>query len=216
MMIGTLTLGSASALLAQDAAGLMASPSTPAGCLDSGEGFLRARLSGSLQTELDWRAGMTCTGDLRPGDGGLRLRFSHPAPQGGAGEESLVIVFGMALPPAQQTRDLPVNVTVIREGRGEFYSTQGENKCLLDELRLTPLDPAGATLQVLGRGFCTQPARAVRGEGAVLISRFDFAGRLDLPPEARTPAPAEDPIVRSPPGCDDTARGPCPRIVQRR
>jgi hypothetical protein len=33
---------------------------------------------------------------------------------------------------------------------------------------------------VTARGFCTEPARAVRGKGAVLLSRFDYSGRVDF------------------------------------
>jgi hypothetical protein len=29
------------------------------------------------------------------------------------------------------------------------------------------------------RGFCTQPAHAVRGNGDLLVTRFDFAGRVN-------------------------------------
>jgi hypothetical protein len=79
-----------------------------------------------------------------------------------------------------------VNVTLIREGTGEFYGTQGDGKCTVDELRQDPI--AGVPLKsrayrVTGRGFCTQPARAVRGTGSVLMTRFDFAGRIDIPSE---------------------------------
>jgi hypothetical protein len=34
--------------------------------------------------------------------------------------------------------------------------------------------------RIVARGYCTEPARAVRGQGAVLLSRFDFAGRVDF------------------------------------
>jgi len=179
-MIGTLTLSCASAVLAQDAGPGLAPPppAAAAGCLEHGKGLLQARLTGSVQADLSWRgSGLQCTGHLRP-DGGMRLRFSHQTPQTG----TLVLVFGMTGIQGTQARELPVNITVIREGRGEFYSTQGDDKCLVDELTLTPLAD-GTSQQVAARGFCTQPARAVMGEGAVLISRFDFLGRLDLEPE---------------------------------
>jgi hypothetical protein len=160
-------------------------PTEPAArCLPSGDGYVRARLSGSIEAELDWdNEGTECTGAIRP-DGGLRLRFSRFDPHA---ESKIVLVFGVAnLKEGQSARSLPVNVTVIREGAGEFYSTQGDDKCMLDEVRQAPLvgPPFRArTYRVVARGFCTEPARAVQGKGAILMSRFDFAGSVDFESE---------------------------------
>jgi hypothetical protein len=47
--------------------------------------------------------------------------------------------------------------------------------------------------RVSARGFCTAPARALDGDGAVLLTRFDFAGlvtyREDEAPAAAGLAP---------------------------
>lgn len=150
-------------------------------CLASGDGYVRARLSGVINAELDWsNEGTECTGAIRP-DGGLRLRFSRLDSQSAS---KIVLVFGIAnLKEGQSTRSLPVNVTVIREGAGEFYSTQGDDKCMLDEVTQSALvGPPfrSRTYRVVARGFCTEPARAVQGKGAVLLSRFDFAGSVDF------------------------------------
>jgi hypothetical protein len=155
------------------------------GCLPSGDGYLRARLSGALRTELTWTNEETaCTGAVRPAGSGIRMRFSRTL----AGQDgTLVLVFGITgLEEGKAARNVPVNVTVIRDGRGEFYSTQGDDKCMLDEVRQYPL--AGIprrtrSYRVVARGFCTGPARAVRGAGAVLLSRFDYAGRVDFDTE---------------------------------
>lgn len=156
-------------------------PATPV-CLPGGGGFLNARLSGAVQAELVWgNEGMECTGAVRP-DGGIRIRFSH---NDGAGR--LVLLFGVAgLREGQSAKALPVNVTVIREGLGEFYSTQGDNKCTLDEVRQEPLvgiPRRSRSYRITARGFCTHPARAVRGEGVILLSRFDYVGRVDFDSE---------------------------------
>jgi hypothetical protein len=153
-------------------------------CLPSGDGYVRARLSGSIETELDWtNEGTECTGAVRP-DGGLRLRFSRFDPQA---ESKIVLVFGVAnLKEGQSANVLPVNVTIIREGAGEFYSTQGDDKCMLDEVHQAPVvgpPHRTRTYRVVARGFCTEPARAVQGKGAILISRFDFAGSVDFESE---------------------------------
>ena len=122
---------------------------------------------------------------MRPTDGGIRMRFTH-ASTDDAGDKPgrLVLVFGIAkLLEGKSARNVPVNVTLIREGTGEFYGTQGDDKCMLDEVRQTPLvgiPNRERSYRVVVRGFCTEPARSVRGDGAVFISRFDYAGRVDF------------------------------------
>jgi hypothetical protein len=167
-------------------------PAQPASCLPSGDGYLRARLAGAIKSELVWgNDGTECTGAVRPSDGGIRMRFSRPEsePAGAAAAQPgrLVLVFGIAgLREGQSARALPVNLTVIREGHGQFFSTQGDDKCTLDEVTQQPIvgiPHRSRSYKVVARGFCTEPARAVRGNGAVLLSRFDFAGRIDFDSE---------------------------------
>ena len=157
-------------------------------CLPDGSGYLRARLRGSIDADLDWGyAALECTGAVRPTDGGIRLKFTGSIRQKDGATRTLVLVFGIAgLKEGRDAKVMPVNVTAIREGTGEFYGTQGDDKCTLDEVKQTPL--AGIplrerTYRVTARGFCTEPARAIKGAGAVLISRFDFAGRVDFAAE---------------------------------
>lgn len=156
----------------------------PAVCLPDGRGYLRARLSGVVKAELDWgNENMECTGAVRP-DGGIRVRFSRNDEVDGG---PLVLLFGIAgLREGKAAKALPVNVTVIREGKGEFYSTQGDNKCTLDEVKQEPLvgiPHRSRSYRITARGFCTNPARAVRGDGVILLSRFDYVGRVDFDSE---------------------------------
>jgi hypothetical protein len=172
-------------------AGAAAAPA-PAKCLPAGNGYLRARLSGALSTELNWgNDGMECTGAVRPTDGGIRMRFSRPD-----GVGRLVLVFGIAgLQEGKSARNLPVNVTLIREGAAEFFSTQGDDKCTLDHVTqdaIVGVPHKSRSYRVTARGFCTEPARAVRGKGAVLLSRFDYSGRVDFETED---AQTEDDIL---------------------
>jgi hypothetical protein len=155
-------------------------PPAAAKCLPAGNGFLRARLSGALSTELNWgNEGTECTGAVRPTDGGIRMRFSRPDGQG-----KLVLVFGIAqLREGRSASNVPVNVTLIREGAGQFFSTQGDDKCTLDAVSqdaIVGIPHRSRSYRVTARGFCTKPARAVRGTGAVLLSRFDYSGRVDF------------------------------------
>lgn len=158
----------------------------PSGCLPNGDGYLRARLAGAVRAELDWgNDGLECTGAVRPTDGGIRLRFSRGS-SAKADTDRLVLVFGAKLSEGKSARMLPVNLTIMREGAGEFFSTQGDDKCTLEEVTQQPIvgvPRRSRVYRVVVRGFCTEPARAVRGQGAVLASRFDFAGRVDYEEE---------------------------------
>jgi hypothetical protein len=180
VIVCTLPLGAAGGVAAAGGAG----PETAeAACLPSGDGYVKARIAGALDAELNWRnADVECTGAVRP-DGGVRMRFSGLDAAG----SRLVLVLGVAaLREGRNARLLPVNVTLMREGKGEFFSTQGEDKCMLDEVRQEPLvgiPHRSRSYRVVVRGACTEPARAVRGHGAVLLSRFDAAGRIDFETE---------------------------------
>jgi hypothetical protein len=163
-------------------------------CLPDGKGYLKARLAGSIKAELNWGNETTsCTGAVRPTDGGIRMRFTAMLNESG---EKLVLVFGIAtLREGQSANNVPVNVTVIREGTGEFFGTQGDDKCMLDTVKQKPIvgiPHRSRSYIVIARGFCTEPARAIRGKGSVLISRFDYAGRVDFDSEDKT---AEEPQV---------------------
>ena len=173
-------------------------PATPSSsnttppCLPDGSGYFRARLSGNLDTELDWgNQDMQCTGAVRPTDQGIRMQFIGRSSTG----ESLTIVIGIAgLREGVAAKGIPVNLTLIREGSGEFYGTQGDDKCTLDQVTQHPLVgiPRRVRLyRVVVRGFCTEPARSVRGQGSILVSRFDYAGRVDFGDET-SDEPSED------------------------
>lgn len=150
-------------------------------CLPSHDGYLRVRLRGDRDLDVDLHdADLECEGGERPGQGGLRLAFAGPVTSAG---HRLRFVFGVAAPPGiASSREVPTNVTVIFEGENGLYSTRGDDKCTIDELTQAPLiardaahSPAGA-LRVSGRGFCASPATAIHGHETLLLSRFDFAG----------------------------------------
>jgi hypothetical protein len=164
-----------------------------AGCLPTGDGFLRARLDGALDLKLDWKNdGTQCEGMPRPDNNGVRVTFSREID---AGQRRLVIVFGIAgLSESSSGHGLPANVTIIEEGLARIYSTQGDDKCTLDDVKqqlITPWRKESRTYRVSGRGFCIQPARAVGGDATVLMSTFDFVGQViytgtDTSPQATT------------------------------
>jgi hypothetical protein len=151
-------------------------PAQQALCVPADEGQLQARLQGAIDAEIDWGAGVQqCRGGLRPGGDGIRLIYKGSIP----GEGTVLVVIGAGpLAAGQSTRNVPVNLTIVREGTGRFFATQGDDKCALDEVRQEPAgDPK--VYRLTGRGYCTQPARAIGGEGAVLVSRFDVQAIVD-------------------------------------
>jgi hypothetical protein len=152
-------------------------PAAAVSCLPSHDGYLRLRMRGASNMDIDWHDGqMQCEGGSRPGQKGLRVTFLGP---GRRGEHNLRFVFGIAAAPGvRSAHNVPTNVTVIFEGQRKLYSTAGDGKCTIDEYSEERLaETADAHLRRLSaRGFCTAPATAVAGQSGLLLSRFDFAG----------------------------------------
>jgi hypothetical protein len=153
-------------------------------CLPGHDGFLTMRLRGSMEEEVSWaEPALECTGMSRPDGKGLRVRFAGPR----AGGELAVVFAAPELGIGSNARSVPVNVTLL-DGAGErIYGTQGDSRCEFDEVEQQPL--AGEALparsyRISARGFCVAPARAVDGEGSVLLTRFDFAGLVTFSEDA--------------------------------
>ncbi len=160
-------------------------PTATAGCLPSHDGFLRLRMRGAADADIDWHDGeLHCEGGPRPEGRGRRVAFAGTARTAGtAGSgHQMRIVFGIGAAHSGE-RNLPVNITVIFEGERRLYSTYGDDKCTIDSLREEPWrgDGAARWRRITARGFCVEPARpvaAARVGAALLISRFDFAGKI--------------------------------------
>ncbi len=161
-----------------------AAAAEPAGsCLPGERGYLRVRVRGAIDTDIDWRgAQLQCEGGARPEGRGLRLSFGGPPDAQG---RRLRLVFGIAASPGSgASRERPTNVTIIVEGRNQLYATQGDDKCTvesLDQQPLTDAEPSGTSAsyhvyRIAARGYCIEPASTLRGESHVYINRFDFAG----------------------------------------
>ena len=149
-------------------------------CAPAPEGSLRARLQGAIEAEIDWAPPQVvpCLGGTRPQGDGVRLVY-----KGELDGAPLLIVIGVASLARDTTsaRNVPANVTMVREGAGDFYSTQGDDKCALDEVRQELLAGHAGRYRLTARGYCTQPARALSGNGAVLVTRFDAVAIVDYP-----------------------------------
>jgi hypothetical protein len=153
-------------------------PATPVACLSSGDGYLRARLAGAIETDVDWpNIGTHCEGEAKGNPPGVRLSFARP----GGSSPDLLFVFGITgVREGEAAHTLGVNLTVIVQGTSDVFGTLGDARCTIDSLTQRRL-AAPDTYRLEARGFCTQPAHAVRGTGAVLVNRFDFAGVVRYP-----------------------------------
>jgi hypothetical protein len=149
-------------------------------CLGDGTGYVRARIRGALNMDVSWRdAQLACSGEARPDGSGLRVSFAGPGPGG----KVMRLVFGVSSArEGAPGRELPTNLTVLMDG-GRIFATQGDEKCTLDTLSQHQL-PGGPDLRawrIEAHGFCIAPANALAGNGRILVSRFDFAGRIEFP-----------------------------------
>jgi len=157
------------------------------GCLPGGNGYLRARIRGALNLDIDWHnAEIECDGGPRPDGSGLRVSFAGPRHADG---RRLRLVFGVASVHEGRTgRVLPTNLTVIFEGEERLFATRGEDHCTVDELRQERLGALGGPLRswrIVARGFCTSPASTLNSDARILVSRFDFAGSAVFADEPR-------------------------------
>ncbi len=171
--------------------GAAATPGAPVkasavACLTSGDGFLRAKLAGAVDANLDWpNSGTRCEGESRDKPPGVRLSFQRAAGSDRApgNTPNLLLVFGLSgVTRGQSAREVKANLTVIVQGTSHIYGTLGDSRCTVDSLSQRPLNSSGA-YRVEARGFCTQPAHAVRGKGDVLVSTFEFAGLVNFTTE---------------------------------
>ena len=175
------------------AAGAPASArATRHGCLPTGNGYLRARIRGALNLDIDWHdAEIECDGGPRPDGSGVRVSFAGPAHSDG---RRLRLVFGVgSVHEGMGGHDLPTNLTVIFEGEQRLFATRGEDHCTVDELRQERVGALGGpkrSWRIIARGFCISPASTLSSDSRILVDRFDFAGNAvfeDEPPAQSPP-----------------------------
>jgi hypothetical protein len=143
-------------------------------CLESGDGYLRAQVGGAIEAHIDWaNAGTRCAGEPKSTPPGVRLSFRRSP----SNAPDLLFVFGLSgVREGRPAREAGANLTVIVQGR--IFGTLGDSRCTVDALTQTRVGRS-RLYRVEARGFCTQPAHAVRGDGLVLVSTFEFAGPVN-------------------------------------
>jgi len=164
----------------------------PQGCLAAGDGYLRARVRGALDLDLNWKnSEMQCAGGPRPPgkdnkSNGVRVSIGGPL----RGDTHRIrLVFGIAgVGEGGGGTALRTNVTVLFEGESRVFATQGDDKCTVDSLkqeRVETLGPGTAVYRVVARGFCIGPATSLSREERVVLTSFDFAGRVEFSDDDR-------------------------------
>jgi hypothetical protein len=167
------------------------------GCLVAGDGYLRARLRGALDLDLDWKnTQMECEGGPRPSGNGVRVSIGGPARGEG---RRIRIVFGIGgIKEGTGGQTLPTNVTILFEGEARIFATQGEDKCTVDSLTQRRVETLGgdhAIYRVEARGFCLGPATSLSRDERLLLTSFDFAGRVEFGDDDRHDIKSENPEV---------------------
>jgi hypothetical protein len=110
--------------LAPAAAGSSAAgPAAASACLISGDGYLHARLAGSIEATVDWpNSGTHCEGEPRDKPPGVRLSFRRVH----GGKTDLLFVFGITgVREGKPTHEAGVNLTIIVQGTSHIFGTPG-------------------------------------------------------------------------------------------
>ena len=149
---------------------------TALACGDAG--YLRGKLYGAIQVSLDWdTADINCEGMPRPNGKGARLRFAGLAT--GTDQQLAIIVAIPDLEREKVGRELAINVTVIEEGSGRFFSTTDLGNCLANITTQDKLDADADRYSVEGKLYCISPLAEINGDSSVLIPELEFLGLID-------------------------------------
>ncbi|HYJ39281.1 MAG TPA: hypothetical protein VEW08_00755 [Steroidobacteraceae bacterium] len=167
-------------------------PAEKTGCFAAGNGYLRARIRGAVDLDLDWKdAQMQCEGGPRPPgkdnqSNGIRVSIAGPLRGDG---RRIRLVFGIGgVVEGRGGETLRTNVTILFEGEHRIFATLGDDKCTVDSLtqqRVESLGADRAIYRVEARGFCLGAATSLSKGERVLLTSFDFAGRVEFEDDAR-------------------------------
>jgi hypothetical protein len=162
-------------------------PADKTGCFAAGDGYLRARLRGALDLDLDWKdAQMQCEGGPRPSGNGVRVSIGGPLRGEG---RRIRMVFGIGgITEGRGGETLRTNVTILFEGEERVFATLGDDKCTVDSLTQQRVETLGldrAVYRVEARGFCLGPATSLSRGERVFLTSFDFAGRVEFEDDDR-------------------------------
>jgi len=124
---------------------------------------------------------MECDGAPRPSGNGVRVSIGGPL----RGKDRRIrLVFGIAgIGEGASGATLRTNVTLLFEGENRLYATLGDDKCTTDTVSQNRVETLGdhrAIYRIVARGFCIGPASNPPNTERVVITSFDFAGRVEF------------------------------------
>jgi len=155
---------------------LTAAPAATPACSMDQPGQLRGRLFGALEADMDWTGPeLHCDGMPRPGGGGLRLFFSHPLHDNG--RLSLVLGIDGEI-TAAGAQEWPVTLTLIAEGRGQFFSSAGQERCWARIDGITGLGGEPPARRLDGIVFCVGSLPSLNDLNSVTLVDLEFSGRV--------------------------------------
>ena len=151
-----------------------------AGCLPGGNGYLRARVGGAMNLEINWRQRPARMRGQRPSG-----RQRHPpelrrsAPLGRA-SHAHGVRHSASCTEGKAGRGLPTNVTVIFEGETRLFATRGDDRCTVDELAQERIGALGGPLRsyrVVGQRLLHRAGHRLKGEERIVAEPLRFRGR---------------------------------------
>lgn len=143
---------------------------------DSCDGYLRGRVFGALDMDLDWAGEkLRCEGMARPDGEGIRLHFAWDQGK----DERLILVVGIDGVTSPITGlEKPANVTFIDERSGRFFSSGGAGRCWIDISQLASLPARERSRQLKGTLYCTGALPALNDRSSLTFSDLRFYGRF--------------------------------------
>jgi len=135
-------------------------------------GDLQVSYRGAFDARLGPPARQSCDGGPRPDGDGLRVAYRSSAI--GSDDQILTILAIPGILRGETGTELPLNVTVVREGKGEFFGARGPGRCTVD---IATHEPAGDPdlWRLAGEGRCQDALEAVAREGEITVSAFEFS-----------------------------------------
>lgn len=139
-------------------------------------GYVRGKVFGALDMELDWSGSqLDCQAMGRPDGQGLRLYFAWDPGDG----QRLVLVLGVEGTTTSVARpETPANVTFINERSGHFYSSGGSGRCWTDIIRLATLPGSGHSQRLQGRLYCAAALPALNDRSSLTLGDLHWSGQF--------------------------------------
>lgn len=148
-------------------------------CIMDRPGYLRGKIYGEFRLEINLVGkSLSCDGMPQPDGQGIRLFFS-------AGQNNLAFVLGIEGEVEKMAgNEQSVNLTVINEKTGRFYSTAGLDRCwtLIDAVE--PYQSRqSAHYRIDGVLYCSGALASLSDRQSITLGDIHFSGRFSYEAE---------------------------------